>query len=88
MPQAISKYRTDLQGDHVFDYKDPIQLMRFISEGGKIAPSRMSRLSIAQQRRLTVAVKRARHLALLPIGAKASDHFGRANPISPQPFDL
>ena len=88
MSEIASKYRSEFKGNHVFDYKDPMQLMRFISEGGKITPSRISRLSVAQQRQLARAVKKARHLALLPVGSKASDQFGRAKPITPQPFDL
>ncbi|MFW6049884.1 MAG: 30S ribosomal protein S18 [Myxococcota bacterium] len=52
-----------------FDYKDPQQLRFFITERGKIVPRRISGLSAAQQRRLTVAVKRARNVALLPFTA-------------------
>ena len=49
-----------------FDYKDPQQLKYFISDRGKITPRRVSGLSAKQQRALTLAVKRARNLALLP----------------------
>jgi len=49
-----------------FDYKDPDTLKRFLTEGGKILPRRLTGLNAKQQRRLTVAIKRARHLALLP----------------------
>ena len=49
-----------------FDYKDPQQLKYFINDRGKINPRRVTGLSAAQQRELTIAVKRARHLALLP----------------------
>ncbi|GAB4297472.1 MAG: 30S ribosomal protein S18 [Myxococcota bacterium] len=48
------------------DYKDPETLKRFISERGKIIPSRISGVSAKNQRKLTLAIKRARHLALLP----------------------
>jgi small subunit ribosomal protein S18 len=41
-------------------------LKRFISDGGKILPRRRSGLSAKNQRTVTTAVKRARHLALLP----------------------
>ncbi len=48
------------------DYKDTKALKRFISEDGKILPRRRTGLTAKNQRRVTVAVKRARHLALLP----------------------
>ena len=56
--------------DLVFDYKDPESLRPFITEHGKIIPSRVSRLSAKQQRSLKVHIKRARSLALLPVGTK------------------
>ncbi len=49
-----------------FDYKDVKTLQRFIDSYGKIEPASRSGLSAKQQRQLTVAIKRARHLALLP----------------------
>ncbi|MGO3702259.1 MAG: 30S ribosomal protein S18 [Candidatus Saccharimonadales bacterium] len=49
-----------------FDYKDAKTLLRFIDSYGKIEPASRTGLSAKQQRQLTVAVKRARHLALLP----------------------
>lgn len=48
-----------------FDYKDPA-IGRYLSERGDILPRDVTRLTAKQQRKLTVAVKRARHLALLP----------------------
>lgn len=48
------------------DYKNPKLLGRFISERGKIVPSRISAVSMKKQRDLAVAIKRARELALLP----------------------
>lgn len=48
------------------DYKDVRLLGRFVSERGKIIPSRISAVSIKKQRELTVAIKRARFLALMP----------------------
>ncbi len=53
----------------VFDYKDPQQLRYFITERGKIVPRRISGLDARQQRQLTLAVKRARNIALLPYTA-------------------
>ena len=48
------------------NYKDTDTLKRFLTEGGKILPRRLTGLTAKQQRRLTTAIKRARHLALLP----------------------
>ena len=52
--------------DAPVNYKDPDSLKRFLTEGGKILPRRRTGLNAKQQRRLTTAIKRARHLALLP----------------------
>jgi small subunit ribosomal protein S18 len=48
------------------DYKDVRMLSRFISERGKIVPSRITAVSNKKQRELTKAIKRARYLGLLP----------------------
>ncbi|MDR0753417.1 MAG: 30S ribosomal protein S18 [Holosporaceae bacterium] len=48
------------------DYKDPRVLQKFTSERGKIMPCRISGVSATNQRKLALAVKRARYLALLP----------------------
>jgi small subunit ribosomal protein S18 len=48
------------------DYKDVKLLQRFISERGKIVPSRITAVSAKKQRELSKAIKRARFLALLP----------------------
>ena len=48
------------------DYKDTKLLMRFISERGKIVPSRITAVSTGKQRQLAIAIKRARFMALLP----------------------
>ena len=48
------------------DYKDVKLLQRFISERGKIVPSRITAVSAKKQRELAQAIKRARFLALLP----------------------
>jgi len=50
----------------VMDYKDDRMLSRFITDRGKILPSRLSGMCARHQRQLSTAVKRARHLALLP----------------------
>lgn len=51
------------------DYKDVPKLKKFISERGKILPRRISGNCAKHQRELTVAIKRARHVALLPYTA-------------------
>ena len=48
------------------DYKDIRMLSRFISERGKIVPSRITAVSTKKQRELTTAIKRARQIALIP----------------------
>ena len=48
------------------DYKDPEFLMRFLNDQGKILPRRITGNSLKFQRRLAVAIKRARQIALLP----------------------
>jgi small subunit ribosomal protein S18 len=83
-----SKYRQEFSGDHVFDYKDPASLLRFIGDGGKITPSRISKLSVAQQKRVAAAVKKARNLALLPAGTDAYDTFHKSESVSPVPFEI
>ena len=51
------------------DYKDVAKLRRFISDRAKILPHRVTCTCARHQRELTVAIKRARHLALLPFSA-------------------
>ncbi len=48
------------------DYKDPVTLSGYISGGGKIEPRRKTGTCAKHQRTLAIAIKRARHLALLP----------------------
>ena len=54
--------------DHI-DYKEVSRLRRFVSERGKILPRRVTGTCARHQRRLAVALKRARHVALLPYTA-------------------
>lgn len=48
------------------DYKDPEFLKRFVNEQGKILPRRLTGTSLKFQRKIAQAIKRSRHLALLP----------------------
>ena len=56
--------------DNVIDYNDTAKLKRYVSERGKILPRRITGNCAKHQRALTVAVKRARHLALMPYVAE------------------
>ncbi|MCE5394634.1 MAG: 30S ribosomal protein S18 [Acidithiobacillus sp.] len=58
--------RFQAEGVKEIDYKDLKTLQAFISETGKIVPSRITGTSALYQRQLTTAIKRARFLALLP----------------------
>ena len=51
--------------EHI-DYKDAPRLRRYLSERGKMLPRRITGTCAKHQRQLTVAIKRARHIALLP----------------------
>lgn len=58
------------------DYKDVETLRRYITEEGKIRPRRQTSVCSKCQRALAIAVKRARHLALLPYAAQHSQRYG------------
>ena len=53
-------------GIKYIDYKDPEFLKKFLNEQGKILPRRLTGTSLKFQRKVAQAVKRARHIALLP----------------------
>ncbi len=53
-------------GIKYIDYKDPDFLLKFINDQGKILPRRITGTSLKFQRRVAQAIKRARHLSLLP----------------------
>ena len=52
------------------DYKDVFKLRKYITERGKILPRRISGNCAKHQRQVTTAIKRARHIALLPYSAE------------------
>lgn len=58
--------RFTAEGVSEIDYKDVATLKNYITESGKIVPSRITGTSARYQRQLAVAIKRARYLALLP----------------------
>jgi small subunit ribosomal protein S18 len=68
--------------DHVeaIDYKEGAKLRRFLSDRGKIEPRRKTGTCAKHQRRLTIALKRARHLALLPYTSEHMRLTGAAAP--------
>lgn len=53
-------------GIKYIDYKDPNFLLKFVNEQGKILPRRITGTSVKYQRKVAKAIKRARHLALMP----------------------
>ena len=53
-------------GIKFIDYKDANYLLKLVNEQGKILPRRLTGTSLKYQRKVSVAVKRARHLALMP----------------------
>lgn len=55
--------------EHI-DYKDVAHLRRFVSERAKILPRRITGTCAKHQRQLTLAIKKARHIALLPYSAE------------------
>ena len=65
--QKRKKYcRFRKYGIKYIDYKDPDFLLQFVNEQGKILPRRITGNSLKYQRKVATAIKRARHLALLP----------------------
>ncbi len=65
--QKKDKYcRFKKSGIKYIDYKDADFLLKLINEQGKILPRRLTGTSVKYQRKVSKAVKRARHLALLP----------------------
>jgi len=68
LPRKVCRFTADKS--LVIDYKDPKLLKGFITERGKIVPRRISGNCAKKQRELALAIKRARHLALLPFLAE------------------
>jgi small subunit ribosomal protein S18 len=59
-----------LDKTETIDYKDAIKLKRFITEKGKIMPNRLTGNCAEHQRKIAIAIKRARYVALLPFVAE------------------
>lgn len=69
VPQEPRPDVKDLRDLEYVDYKDVDTLKRFLNEQGMLLPRRVTGVSANFQRQLTRAIKRARHLALLPFAA-------------------
>ncbi|MBI1223373.1 MAG: 30S ribosomal protein S18 [Bacteroidetes bacterium] len=64
---TTKKYcRFKKNGIKYIDYKDPDFLLKFLNEQGKLLPRRITGTSLKYQRKVAQAVKRARHIAVLP----------------------
>ena len=57
-------------GEDLIDYKDDRKLSRYVTDRGKIVPRRVSGTCAKHQRQLTRAIKRARHVGLLPFASE------------------
>jgi len=68
--KQVKKRFNPLRRSRMIDYLDPKFLGRFTNDQGKILPRRITGVSALQQRRLSSAIKYARHLALLPFVAQ------------------
>ena len=62
----VTYCRFKKNGIKYIDYKDPDFLMYLVNEQGKILPRRLTGTSLKYQRKVSQAIKRARHLALMP----------------------
>ena len=71
-PPAPRPNPLDRAGITYIDYKDTDLLRRFISDRGKIRSRRVTKVTTRQQRRLALAVKNAREMALLPYSSAAA----------------
>jgi small subunit ribosomal protein S18 len=67
--KVIKKKINPMKGSKVVDYLDPKFLLRFTNDQGKILPRRITGINAYQQRELAVAIKHARHLAIIPFVA-------------------
>ena len=64
--RKVCAFCVDADKVETIDYKDVARLRRYLSERAKIVPRRVTGTCARHQRELTVAIKRARHIALLP----------------------
>lgn len=69
------------------DYKDPVSISKYISDGGKIVPARISKLKLSQQKMVNKAVKKARNLALLAVSMDHYDTSSKTEQITAVAFE-
>jgi small subunit ribosomal protein S18 len=70
-PSAEPPKKVDIKEPEYVDYKDVDLLKKYLNEQGKLLPRRVTGASAKFQRQLTRAIKRARHLSLIPFVADA-----------------
>ncbi|MCX6152658.1 MAG: 30S ribosomal protein S18 [Candidatus Kapabacteria bacterium] len=68
--RVVKKKNNPIRKSRIVDYLDPKFLGRFTNDQGKILPKRITGLNAFQQRRVALAIKYARHLALIPFVAQ------------------
>lgn len=68
--RTVKKKNNPLRESRVIDYLNPKFLQRFTNDQGKVLPRRITGVSAYQQRRIALAIKYARHLALVPFVAQ------------------
>lgn len=71
MRKEVKQKKVKRTIDSYIDYKESKQLQRFLTDQGKIIPRRITGLTAKQHRELVTAIKRARHLAILPFVSEA-----------------
>ena len=69
--KKFKKKANPLKGVEYIDYKDIALLRRFISDRGKIRSSRITGVTVQQQRQISAAIKNAREMGLLPYSSSA-----------------
>lgn len=72
MPHAAKQCQFCVSNTKVFDYKNTDELRKFINTTGKITPRKKTGTCASCQRQLALAIKHARHLALLPFTLRLS----------------
>lgn len=84
----VKKKKVTAKSVMQIDYKDPVSLSKYLADGGKIVPSRISKLKMSQQKMVNNAIKKARNLALLSIGMDHYDLSSKVEQINPTNFEF
>ena len=64
--KRVKYFRFKKNGIKYIDYKEPNFLLKFVNEQGKILPRRITGTSVKYQKKVSQAIKRARHISMLP----------------------